>query len=163
MEALQEKTKEAFVYLPGEGKTISVAGEVITFKVVGEDTQGAWSLIEFNVPPRFAGPPLHWHKEELEGFYILSGTITLQIEERVVKAPAGSFALVPPGVVHTFSNQEEVPATFLSMLSPSGLERFLEELAAMMQQETTWPPADMGKYIALNTKYGIYPASARSK
>jgi quercetin dioxygenase-like cupin family protein len=161
MEALQEKTKAGFIYLPGEGKAVSVAGEVITFKAVSEDTNGAWALIEFNVPPHFAGPPLHWHKKETEGFYILSGTITLQLEERTVKAPAGSFALLPPGVIHTFSNKEDVPATFLSLLSPGGLERFLEELAAMMQQETTWPPADMSKYIALNTKYEMYPPSVR--
>ena len=161
MEALQEKIQAGYVYLPGEGKTVSVAGEVITFKAVSEDTNGTFALIEFNVPPRFAGPPLHWHKKEIEAFYILSGTITLQIEEHVVKAPAGSFALVPPGVVHTFSNQEDVPVTFLSLLSPGGFEGFVEELATMMNRETTWPPADMGKYIALNTKYGMYPPSAR--
>ncbi|MDX1522443.1 MAG: cupin domain-containing protein [Anaerolineae bacterium] len=157
MQTLKEKTEAGYVYLPGEGKSITVAGEVITFKAVSEDTDGGWTLMEFNVPPHFAGPPLHWNEKETEGFYILSGTVTLQIEERTVKAPAGSFALVPAGVVHTFSNQEDVPTTFLSMLSPGGFERFVEELDIMMQQETTWPPADMGKYTALNTKYGMYP------
>jgi quercetin dioxygenase-like cupin family protein len=161
MEALEKKIQTGYVYLPGEGQAVSVAGEVITFKAVSEDTNGAFALLEFNVPPRFAGPPLHWHKKETEGFYILSGTITLQIEERVVKAPAGSFALVPPGVVHTFSNQEDVPVTFLSLLSPGGFEGFIVDLAVMMNQETTWPPADMSQYIALNTQYEMYPPSAR--
>lgn len=161
MEALLEKTKAGYVYLPGEGETLTVAGESITFKASSEDTQGAWALIEFHVPPHFAGPPLHWHKIEHEAFYVLSGTVTLQIEERVVKAPAGSFALVPPGVVHTFSNKEDVPTSFLALVSPGGLEGFFRELATSMQQETTWPPADMSKYIALNTKYGIYPPSVR--
>lgn len=147
--------------MPGEGKSVSVAGEVISFKATSEDTAGAWALLEFNVPPHFAGPPLHWHKKEVEGFYILSGTITLQLEGRVVKAPAGSFALVPPGAVHTFSNQEDVPATFLSVLSPGGFEGFIVELADMMNQETTWPPADMSRYMALNTKYGMFPPSVR--
>lgn len=163
MEALLEQTKTGYVYLPGEGRSVTVAGETITFKAVSEDTNGAWSLIEFNVPAHFAGPPLHWHKKEHEGFYILSGTITLQVEERIVKAPAGSFALVPPGVVHTFSNKEDVPATFLTLVSPGGLEGFFGELAASMQKETTWPPVDMSKYIALNTKYEMYPPSARQK
>ncbi len=162
MQAFKEKTQAGIVQLPGEGKSITVAGEVITLKATSEDTNGAWTLMEFNVPPHFAGPPLHWHKEETEGFYILSGTVTLQIEERVVKAPTGSFALVPPGVVHTFSNQEDVASTFLSLLSPGGFENFIEELDVMMRQETTWPPADMSKYAALNTKYGMYPPSARS-
>lgn len=161
MQTLQENIQAGIVYLPGEGKTIKVAGEEITFKAVSKDTNGAWTLMEFHVPSHFAGPPLHWHEKEVEGFYILSGTITLQIEARVIKAPAGSFALVPPGVVHTFSNQEDVPVTFLSLLSPGGFEGFIEELGAMMQQEKTWPPADMSKYAALNTKYGMYPPSVR--
>ncbi|MCB0175953.1 MAG: cupin domain-containing protein [Anaerolineae bacterium] len=161
MQALQEKT-QTIVYLPGEGKSVTVAGEVVTFKAVSADTNGAWTLLEFHVPPHFAGPPLHWHGQEIEAFYILSGTVTMQFEERAIKAPAGAFALVPPGVVHTFSNQEDVPATFLTFLSPGGFEGFIEELGETMRQETTWPPADMSKYAALNTKYGIYPPSARS-
>jgi hypothetical protein len=39
------------------------------------------------------------------------------------------------------------------------MERFFEELAGLMHRETTWPPADMSRYIALNTKYGMYPPS----
>lgn len=161
MQALQEKTKTGYIYLPGEGRAITIAGEVVTFKATSQDTDGAWSLLEFNVPPHFAGPPLHWHKEEVEAFYVLSGTLTLQFEKRVVKSPAGSFALVPPGVVHTFSNQEDVPVTFLALLSPGGFEGFIEEMDVLMQQETTWPPADMNKYAALNRKYGMYPPSVR--
>ena len=160
MNQLKEFTNEGLIYLPGEGKTLAVAGETIGFKAVSGDTNSAWTLLEFHVPPHFAGPPLHWHKLETEGFYILSGTITIQIEERIVKAPAGSFALVPPGVVHTFSNAEDEPASFLSMLSPGGFEGFIEELAAMMSQETNWPPADRSRYIRLNEKYGMYPPSA---
>ena len=161
MNYLKEFRKEGIIYLPGEGKTLAVAGETIGIKAVSEDTNGAWTLLEFDVPSYFAGPPLHWHKLETEGFYILSGTITLQIEERIVKAPAGSFALVPPGIVHTFSNEEDVPASFLSILSPGGFEGFIEELSNMMAQETTWPPADRSQYIKLNEKYGMYPPSAR--
>ena len=97
----------------------------------------------------------------MEAFYVLSGTLTLQLEERVVKSPAGSFALIPPGTVHTFSNQEDVPVTFLTLLSPGGFEGFIEEMEAMMRQETTWPPADMEKYAALNRKYDMYPPSVR--
>lgn len=163
MQALQEKARTGFVYLPGEGKTITVAGEAITFKAVSEETNGAWTLMEFSVPPHFAGPPPHWHKKELEAFYVLSGVLTLQLEERTTQSPAGSFALVPPGVVHTFANQEDEPVTFLSLLSPGGFEGFVDELAEMMNKEATWPPADMGRYAALNEKYGMYPPSTRSQ
>ncbi len=156
MQLEEEKIKSGFVYLPGEGKTISVAGESITFKVTGKDTNGAWTLMEFVVPPHFSGPPPHWHQKETEGFYVLSGTLTVQIEAQTVSAPAGAFALIPPGVLHTFANHADEPVIFLSILSPSGFEGFVEELAAMMQRETTWPPKDMSHYKALNAKYGMF-------
>lgn len=161
MQRFQEKAKTGFVYLPGEGRSITVAGEVITFKAVSEDTGGAWTFMEFTVPPHFSGPPPHWHKNELEAFYVVSGVLTLQLEEETTRSPAGSFALVPPGVVHTFSNQEDEPTVFLSLLSPGGFEGFIEELTVMMNEATTWPPEDRSQYTALNEKYGMYPPSAR--
>ena len=163
MQFEEEKLKSDFVYLPGEGKTITVAGENITFKAVSEDTKGSWTLMEFVVPPHFSGPPPHWHQKETEGFYVLSGTLTVQIEARTMSAPSGSFALIPPGVIHTFANHADEPVAFLSILSPGGFEEFVEELAAMMQRETTWPPTDMSQYKALNAKYGMFSPPSPSR
>ncbi|MCB9105606.1 MAG: hypothetical protein H6633_15420 [Anaerolineales bacterium] len=70
MQALQEKT-QTIVYLPGEGKSVTVAGEVVTFKAVSADTNGAWTLLEFHVPPHFAGPPLHWQPGDRSLLYFV--------------------------------------------------------------------------------------------
>ncbi|MBE7556015.1 MAG: cupin domain-containing protein [Anaerolineales bacterium] len=129
-------TEGSLVYMPGEGKSVPTRDVSMTYKAVRADTNGAWMLVEYTAPPHFAGPPSHRHEQMLAGFYILSGTLTIQLEERLVKAPAGSFLLVPPGVVHKFSNEEVVPATFLIFISPAGTE---QELA-------TWitPPPESG-------------------
>lgn len=115
----------SLVYMPGEGKSVSTRGVSITFKAVSADTNGAWTLVECTAPPHFSGSHSHRHEQMLAGFYVLSGTLTIQLEERLVKAPAGSFLLVPPGVAHKFSNEEVVPATFLIFISPTGSEQEL--------------------------------------
>lgn len=161
MENINSPANSAIVYQPGEGQRITIADLRIAVKAAGAETGGAWALLEYTVPPHFAGAPPHWHRSYGESFYVLSGTVTLQIAERIFQATPGSFVLVAPGQVHRFWNQEAVPATFLSVVAPSGLERFLGELAELMQSEPTWPPADMRKIIALNANYGIYPATAR--
>jgi quercetin dioxygenase-like cupin family protein len=146
----------AIVHMPDEGTRITMRGAAITLKAVSDDTGGAWSLMEYTAPPHFAGPPPHWHNETLEGFYILSGTVTFQVDAQTIIAPAGSFVLVPPGVIHTFANQEDVPATFLTVVSPGGFERYFDELAALVAHEPTWPPADPSKLTALMMKYDTY-------
>ena len=141
---------------PGEGKKISVTGITLFFKAVSEDTGGAWSLLEYTAPPKFSGPPPHWHKKMVEGFYVLEGTLTFRLDERTVKGDAGSFMLVPTGVVHTFSNAEETPCKFLVFVSPGGLERYFEELAELIKNEPAWPPADMSKVVALSRNYDTH-------
>jgi len=115
----------SLVYMPGQGKSVSIGGVSMTYKAVSADTNGAWTLIEYTAPPHFGGPSSHRQEQMFVGFYILSGTLTIHLEERLVTAPAGSFLLVPPGVVHKFSNEEVVPATFLIFISPAGSEQDL--------------------------------------
>lgn len=153
MDATKAMMKAGLVQPPGAGRSITIANLEITLKVTGAETAGAWALLEYRVPPHFVGFPLHWHKRYSESFYILSGTVTLQMEERICHAPPGSFVMVMPGMVHRFANQEEVPAMFLSLIAPSGLEKFWEELATLL-------PADLPQITTLAASYGIHLASA---
>ena len=80
---------------PGEGNSISAIGIPLTFKAVGRDTGGAYSLLEFNIAGE--GPPPHVHKNEDEAWYVLEGELTVRLGERTVKAAAGSFISAPRG------------------------------------------------------------------
>ena len=57
----------------GEGKMVPVPGHKITHKLLGADTDGAYSLLEIELTGD--GPPQHIHKNEDEAFYILEGEI----------------------------------------------------------------------------------------
>ncbi len=55
--------------MPGQETSLSIVGDVLTFKAVGEDTDGQYTLVEVRVDPQI-GPPPHIHHREDEAFYI---------------------------------------------------------------------------------------------
>jgi quercetin dioxygenase-like cupin family protein len=76
----------------------------VSIKAGGEQTGGTFYLGEVVAQPGFPGPPRHVHERLHDMFYVLDGTVRLQIDEETVELAAGGFACIPPGVVHTFSN-----------------------------------------------------------
>jgi mannose-6-phosphate isomerase-like protein (cupin superfamily) len=64
--------------------------------------------------PGFAGPPSHRDRALHDMFYVLEGTLTLRLADREIEAGPGSFACVPPGVVHSFRNDSDGPVRLLN-------------------------------------------------
>ena len=142
-----------FVLQPGEGKTVSVLGDRYTYKAVSEQTRGAYGLVETTAPASSSGPPPHVHPGEDEAFYVLEGDLTVLIADRTISASAGSFAFVPRGTVHTFSNQSASDARFLAIISPAGFERAFEEMADVAPSADQAP--DMDRLMAIARKYNL--------
>ena len=74
-------------------------------------------------------------------FYVLEGTLTLRLGDETVTAGPGTFACVPPGVVHTFSNPGGEPVRFLNFNTPSGWERYMRDLAEAARSGPLTPEA----------------------
>jgi quercetin dioxygenase-like cupin family protein len=103
--------------------------------------------------PGERGPSVHVHREHTDAFYVLTGELTFEVgpDAERVRARAGTFAAVPPNVVHTFVNRSSLPATWLNMHAPDkGFAAYLR--AARDGRESPWdsfdPPADGGRPIA---------------
>ena len=60
----------------------------------------------------------------------------MRVRDSEIDASAGSYILVPPGVVHTFANISEEPVRFLNINAPGGLEKYLRDLADAMRSGT---------------------------
>lgn len=120
---------EAVVLLPGEGEHIEVGTISIELKATADMTGGAFSISETTLPAGMAGPPPHVHERLTDTFYVLEGSLRVQVGSRELTAPAGSFVLVPPGVAHTFANDGVKPARFLNINAPGGWEHYLRDLA----------------------------------
>ena len=124
-------TSNAILLAPGGGPTLTFMGAKIAYKV----TDGTWALLEHTLPPYFAGAPLHWHNATHQGFYVLEGKVTFQLDSRVFTAERGAFVSVPTRTLHTFSNTLNQPARLLEISIPGGLENSVKELMALTQIE----------------------------
>jgi hypothetical protein len=58
---------------PGEGKVVGVLRDQSTFKVLSEETGGAYAVLEQKIPVGH-GPPLHVHRHETESSTFWTGS-----------------------------------------------------------------------------------------
>ena len=87
-------------------------------------------------------------------FFVLEGTLTMELGEETLDLAAGSFVLVPPGTAHTFSNRTDKPVRLLNMDTPAGLEGYLREMARAMADD----PIDLAAIAEIASRYDIAPA-----
>lgn len=137
---------------PGEGPTLAVAGGRYTIKASGEDTGGAFTLIEMLVPPQ-AGAIPHLHEREEESFYILEGSLRFRVGDETLTAAAGTFVKTPRGVCHGFQNVGETPARVLLLVVPAGLEKFFQEVGQFPSEKSSPPNVEKFKEVA--PRYGL--------
>jgi quercetin dioxygenase-like cupin family protein len=77
------------------------------------------------------GPDPHVHRLHADCFYVLDGLLTLALADGDRVLEAGSWALVPPHVVHAFRNDGPDEARFLNLHAPGmGFDRYLLDTGA---------------------------------
>ena len=69
--------------------------------------------------PGAASPPPHVHERHAESLYVLEGEVGLTLGDRGIRAQAGTWVQVPPGVRHAFSFPGSEPARYLSLHAPN--------------------------------------------
>jgi quercetin dioxygenase-like cupin family protein len=132
---------EPVLHKPGEGEHHDAGPAQMVIKATGQLTGGSLFLVESTLAPGFAGPPPHHHRELHDMFYVLEGTLTLRLGDRTVEAGPGSFACVPPGVVHTFGNHSDAPVRLLNYNTPAGFENYMRDLAEAAKSGPLTPEA----------------------
>jgi quercetin dioxygenase-like cupin family protein len=104
-------------------------GYKTAFKLLGQDTAGAFSLLEWALEPNQEGPGLHQHNFD-EAFYVLSGQVVFRIREECHVLGPGQLAWMPRNTPHSFSNAGTEPASGLTISTPGGLENVFAKLNA---------------------------------
>jgi quercetin dioxygenase-like cupin family protein len=94
------------------------------------DSDNALGVVELEMAVGSAGPPLHVHPTHGEGFFVLSGELTIQLGEEVVLARPGTWAFAPRHTPHTLANLGSRPARLLCVFAPGGFERRFERMLA---------------------------------
>lgn len=120
-----------FAVHPGAGTALPTpTGDVITLKAVTGQTNGSLTVMEVLIGPK-QGPGLHTHLREDELWYILEGDFRFKAGDAMFRVSAGGMAFGPRGTPHCFQNIGDTPGRLLAITTPSGLERFFEQFAAL--------------------------------
>jgi quercetin dioxygenase-like cupin family protein len=138
--AVQLDVRHPYALAPGAGETITERPEREVRILVGLD---GIAITESRYGPGERGPEAHVHRHHADAFLVLDGELTLTLTDGERRAPAGTWLLVPPHVVHSFRNDGSSDARFLNLHSPGmGFDRYLRgELPDFDQHEA---PADGG-------------------
>jgi mannose-6-phosphate isomerase-like protein (cupin superfamily) len=129
-----------FVLGPGEGERIS---ERLRIKVGRPE----FVVTESDYEPGGRGPDPHVHRHHVDAFWVLQGRLAFALgpDGGEVEAGADGFALVPPGVVHTFRNPGPEDARFLNFHAPGmGFDTYLRSGYEIPYDQHD-PPADGGR------------------
>jgi mannose-6-phosphate isomerase-like protein (cupin superfamily) len=124
---------EASVLQLGEGERISGEGELGVTLLADLEQIG---VIEVRSEPGVLSPPLHLHKRHAECFFVLDGELTFRLEDRELRAAAGTWTFIPPEVVHTFSVTGDTRARFLGIHVPGcGFGDFVRGLQSARSED----------------------------
>jgi quercetin dioxygenase-like cupin family protein len=129
-------------------KKFNVLGATVEVLLSGEQTGGLSAMLIENSPPG-GGPPPHSHKNEDELFYPLEGDYEIFDGKDWHKVEVGSAANYRRGGIHTFRNAGKTSGRLLIVVTPAGMEKYLEEISPLSL------PQDMEKLVAISARYGI--------
>ena len=143
--AMTRSDVRALIVKPSEGRSVSLGGMGVVFKVSGANTGGAFAVVEHPIEPGRLVLP-HVHRREDEYSYVLEGTIGARVGDHEIVAGPGSYVMKPRGLMHTFWNAGPAPARLLEVIAPAGFETYFAELAEA---------GDPGRRQELATKYDV--------
>lgn len=115
-------------------------GMLAEIKASAADTGGQYALLEITAPPGLQ-TPLHVHYREDEGFYVLAGSVTIEVGEQTVELGAGHHAFGPRDIPHRFTVGPD-GAHMIWVLTPGGFEDFVADVSVPAQAPTV-PPASV--------------------
>ena len=135
---------------PGEGRVGDLGTIGVVFKLWGEDTQGAVSVVEHPFPVGALVPP-HMHTREDEYSIVTEGEIGFRSGDREAVLGPGGYITKPRNELHAMWNAGKTPARMIEIISPAGFEKFFREVADLAE---AGPPA-FADISALAENYGL--------
>lgn len=159
--ALSDGGVEPFGLEEEEGTAIWSFGALMNIKATGEDTGGAFALVDQLADP-WVESPYHVHHNEDELFYVLEGEIDCisgENGEDHRRAGPGETVFLPRDIPHGFRVQGDEPCRMLILVAPAGVEGLWLEAGEPAPELTTPPqpdePPDLEALAPLFEQYGL--------
>ena len=144
----QTETTTPIISLPDDrAGAVRVVDGHSRMLVRSEQVNGAYAILEQEIPSG-KGPPLHVHRHETEVFYVVSGEFEFRVGGDVVLGRAGTSAVCPRDIPHTFRNVGADTARLLVTIIPGNFGNFFLEVDGVAND-------DHATIRALAAKYGV--------
>lgn len=137
------------IVLPGQGKSYGWSKDHVFVKSAFALSEGRLTMVEDTLNPRFF-LGRHHHKKMIEIFYVLDGSVEFAFDDETVIAQRGSTLNVPPDIWHEVKSEKG--AKLLTIFSPGGFDKYLEELVALTEGQYGDPAFMTG----LSERYDIF-------
>ena len=144
---------EPLIFDASDGETYETGA--FRLRLLAQAPDHPIAITDSILPPGFPGVVRHRHAHMTDVFYVLDGELAVQIGDAWRILGPGAFALVPPGIPHTFANHGSAPARVLNIQQPAGLEQYLKEAVKRMADGQPWSPQEMA---AIAVQYDFEPA-----
>lgn len=135
-----DPSRQATIVSPDQSDLphIGLVGDTYTVLLSGDDTAGAYTLMDMLIPPG-GGPGPHRHNFE-EMFTITEGEVEFTFRGASFTAVAGETVNIPANSPHFFRNRSSGTVRMLCMCTPAGQEEFFALVGDSVATRTTPAP-----------------------
>ncbi|HEV8508094.1 MAG TPA: cupin domain-containing protein [Chitinophagaceae bacterium] len=152
---------QPFYVPPQESLTPGAGNSDIRTIIHSRQTDKQFSNVEVVFAPKQMGPSPHMHEDLDELMYVLEGTATVMIGEKIYEIEAGGWSFRPRRIIHSFWNASDKPLRFIDCFFNQNFEDYLEELfhkiiPDMIENNLTPATPEISNRIAaLDKKFGV--------
>lgn len=139
MNTTASAARQPLIIAPDQGRHYAIGRMSAVFKADGAETQLGYSISEWWLQPNTRGPGVHAHPDD-HVFYIIEGTMSVQVAAQWTDVPRGSYVLIPGGTPHDFENRGTTRSGFISINVPGGFE---DKMPYIVQALTENPVGDV--------------------
>jgi quercetin dioxygenase-like cupin family protein len=123
-----------------EGEARWWVGQLAEIKATAANTGGQFAIVEVTAPPGMEAP-LHVHHSEDEAFWILDGSATLYVGDRIIEVSAGDYAFGPRDIPHRYTVGPD-GCRMLFICTPGGFEGLVRDMSEPALTRAVPAPAD---------------------
>lgn len=135
---------------PTARESFYLMGIQVVPKVLAEETDGQFSMVEERVEPG-AGSPPHSGRNASKVFYVAEGEFEFRVGTLTRRGRTGDAVVIPAGAIHSFTNAGTTRGRLFVTFTPAGHEDFLREMSDLFQREEVQPK----EVEAISARHGV--------